>query len=225
MTGGFEKYAPGHILWLLGAVIGIALLCHVYGKSGSRGRKALTLCLAGGSLSIQLLRSALLMGRGLYGLSQLPLHLCSISVYLCFLYALHPKETLGQFLYAFSLPGWLLGLLFPGWGVYPLGDMLCILSFLVHILPAGFVIMKLCAGELRADIKLLPRVCALMLALAVPIYIMNISTGQNFMFLNYPPEGTPLSLFAFLGRPGYLLGVLPMAAVIWLMMYGCFGRG
>lgn len=39
------------------------------------------------------------------------------------------------------------------------------------------------------------------------------------MFLNWPPQGTPLELFAGLGRPGYLLAYLPLAALVWLPLY------
>ena len=96
---------------------------------------------------------------------------------------------------------------------------------MLHIVPIGFVLMQLLAGELKPDISLLPAGCALMLLMAIPVYIIDISTGQNFMFLNFPPRGTPLELFAFLGRPGYLLGVLPMAGLIWCGIYGVFYRG
>ena len=67
---------------------------------------------------------------------------------------------------------------------------------------------------------MLPGVCLAMLALALPVYIIDRLWELNFMFLNYPPEDTPLELFAFLGRPGYLLGMLPIAALIWLGLYG-----
>lgn len=219
-AAGFEKYSIGHILWLFGAVAALVIMCRSYKKATEKGRRRLKICFAALGILMQLGRGAILMLRKEYGLSQLPLHLCSISVYLCFVYALYPKRLPAQFLYAFSLPGWALALLFPGWRSYALWDAVCVLSFLLHIVPMGFVLMQLFAGELRPEIRWLPKACVLMLALAVPIYIIDIKTGENFMFLNFPPRGTPLALFDFLGRPGYLLGVLPMAGVIWLGMYG-----
>jgi len=218
-AAGFKPYAAGHILWLFGAFLlwmGIYALCK---NADERRYRRLKICLAGLSLLMQLARALILRLRGDYGLSQLPLHLCSISVYLCFVYALCPKRLAAQFLFAFSLPGWLLALLFPGWRGWALQDAVCILSFLLHILPAGFVLALLFSGELRPDIRQLPRCIGLMLAAALPVYIINKKTGQNFMFLSYPPEGTPLELFSFLGRPGYLLGMLPMAGLIWLGLY------
>ncbi len=224
-AAGFEKYGIGHILWLFAALAVITIMCASYKKSVEDDKKKLKICFAGAGILMQLGRGLLLLLRGEYGLSQLPLHLCNISVYLCFIYAFWPHKLLGQFLYAFSLPGWALALLFPGWRGYGLYDAVCVLSFLLHIVPIGFVLMQLLAGELKPDISLLPAVCALMLLMAISVYIIDISTGQNFMFLNFPPRGTPLELFAFLGRPGYLLGVLPMAGLIWCGMYGVFYRG
>lgn len=219
-SAGFEKYGIGHILWLFTALTVIVIMCRAYKKAPEKVRRRLKICFAAGCVAMQLVRAVLIMLRGQYGLSQLPLHLCSISVYLCLIYAFWPGRLLGQFLYAFSLPGWTLALLFPGWHSYPLWDAVCILSFLLHIVPTGFVLMLVFAGELKPEISLLPKICALMLLLAIPIYIIDVSTGQNFMFLNFAPRGTPLALFASLGRPGYLLGMLPMAGLIWLGMYG-----
>ncbi len=217
---GFEKYSLGHVLWLFGALAAVTIMCASYKKATEKGRRGLKIGAAALGILMQLGRGAALLLRGEYGLSQLPLHLCSISVYLCLVYAFWPKRLLGQFLYAFSLPGWALALLFPGWRGYGLFDPVCVLSFLLHIVPAGFVLMQLFAGELRPEIGLLPGACALMLLLAIPIYIIDINTGQNFMFLNFAPRGTPLALFSFLGRPGYILGMLPMAGLIWAGMYG-----
>ena len=222
---GFEKYGMGHILWLLGALAALVILCKAYKCAAKESRRRLKICLAGLGLGIQLLRGGLLLLRGEYTMAQLPLHLCNISVYLCFVYAFWPGRLPGQFLYAFSLPGWVLALLFPGWSGYGLDDTVCVLSFLLHIVPTGFVLMQLFAGELKPDTRQLPQVCALMLLMAVPVYIIEVNTGQNFMFLNFPPRGTPLALFDFLGRPGYLLGVLPMAGLIWCGMYGPFLKG
>ena len=61
-------------------------------------------------------------------------------------------------------------------------------------------------------------VAAIMLAL--PVYVLNKRWNTNYMFLNLPPEGSPLAWFAFLGAPGYLLGYIPLALGVWSLLYG-----
>ena len=58
-----------------------------------------------------------------------------------------------------------------------------------------------------------------MLIIAVLVYIFNKLAGTNYMFLNWPSEGSPLEWFAFLGRPGYLVGYLPLLAIAWTPIY------
>ena len=58
-----------------------------------------------------------------------------------------------------------------------------------------------------------------MLAIAIPVYVFDVLTNTNYLFLNWPSPGSPLELFAFLGRPGYLLGYIPLIAVVWLFLY------
>ena len=59
-----------------------------------------------------------------------------------------------------------------------------------------------------------------MLAVAAVMYVFNKLAGTNYFFLNSPAPGSPLEWFArFLGNPGYILGFLPIMAVVWLALY------
>ena len=217
---GFERFGFGHFLWLFAGGSGLVLGCFAYRKALPERRPGLRQLTAGLALALELWRAGLLLSRGLYDLGRLPLHLCSLSIYLCFFHALTGRPGLGQFLYAFTLPGAAFALLFPDWAGQPLFGFVTVSSFLLHFLLVLYPLMQVAAGELRPELRRLPGCIGRMLLLALPVYGLNKLWNTNYMFLNLPPAGSPLALFAFLGNPGYLLGYLPLALGVWALLYG-----
>jgi hypothetical integral membrane protein (TIGR02206 family) len=197
----------------------ISALANFY-KVHEKERRLIAFTVAALALSLELERAALLLHLGLYDRGRLPLHLCTLSIYLCFFHSLRPSKTLGQFLYALSLPGAIAALLFPDWADYPAWHFVTVSSFLLHFLMVLYPLMQVISGEIKPDAKQLPRVLLMMLCLAVLVYFLNLALDTNYMFLNYPLEGTPLMLFASLGRPGYLVVYPVLIALVWLFLYG-----
>lgn len=216
----FERFGFGHFLWLFAGGGGLALACFAYRKAGAEKRPRLRLLTAAAAMGLELGRAGLLMSRGLYDLGRLPLHLCSMSIYLCFFHALSGRQGLGQFLYAFTLPGAVFALLFPDWAGQPLFGFLTVSSFLLHFLLVLYPLMQAATGEIRPEPRRLPGCTGWMLLLALPVYFLNKRWNTNYMFLNLPPAGSPLALFAFLGSPGYLLGYIPLILGVWTLLYG-----
>ena len=73
--------------------------------------------------------------------------------------------------------------------------------------------------DIRPQAKYLPGCVGLALALAVPVYCINLALGTNFMFLMRADAGNPLRLFeqAF---GNHLLGYPVLAGAIFAVMYG-----
>lgn len=216
---GFRHFSAAHLGHLLLIFTFAAGFCVFYRRSGEKHRKALRLCLACGNTALALFRAALLMAAGEYGLGRLPLHLCGMAVYICLLHALRPGRLSAQFLLAFCMPGALAAILFPDWTACPPWSVISVFNFSIHALIVCYVLMQLTAGDIRRERKLLPACLGLMLLIAAPVYIFNLAADTNFMFLNYPAPDSPLELFAFLGRPGYILGYLPMIGAVWAVIY------
>ncbi len=217
---GFALFSPGHGAYLFLCALLAGALCLAFRRGDRRRRRRLRLAAAGAAVCLELLRALTLVLSGAYGLDRLPLHLCSLANYLLLVHALGGGELLGQFLAAFCLPGAAAALLLPDWNYYPLFNWMTLCCFLLHALTVGYTLMLMAGGELRPEPRRAPACLGLMLALAAPVYIFNKLAGTNYMFLNWPPERTPLAWFAFLGRPGYLLGYLPLIAAVWLPLYG-----
>ena len=170
---GFERFGFGHFLWLFAGGLGLILACNAYKNAPRSRRPRLRLLAAGLTLALELGRAGLLLSRGLYDLGRLPLHLCSLSIYLCFLHALTGWPGLGQFLYAFTLPGAACALLFPDWAGQPLCGFITVSSFLLHFLLVLYPLMQVASGDLRPELRRLPGCIGWMLLLALPVYFLN----------------------------------------------------
>lgn len=218
--GGFGLFGAAHFAYLAIAAAATALLCAVYKRADAVRRARLRKAVALAALALELLRAALLAAAGKYDIGRLPLHLCTMAVYFNALHALRPTRLGGQFLYAFCMPGALAALLFPDWNYYPPLHFMTLCSFLLHILLADYTLMQLRGGDIAPEPRLAPACLALMLPLAAALFVFDRATGTNYMFLNWPSPGSPLEWFAFLGRPGYLLGYFPLLAAVWAVLYG-----
>ena len=215
---GFGRFSPAHLILLSALVLlllGAYILCRKMPGPGRCLHRASAWLL----LFTQLGRAAILIALGIYDRGWLPLHLCTLSVYLCFIHMLRPKPALGQLIYAFSLPGAAFAMAFPDWADYPLWHFVSFTSFLLHFFLLLYPITALALGEIRINIRRFPGSLALMLSFALPIWALNKLLGTNYMFLNWPPPGTPLELFAPLGSSGYLIGFIPLATAVWFLLY------
>lgn len=208
-----------HLLWLVFGGMFVFILSCIYKKSDSQPRRKLRRVVAFAALGLELFRGLVLMAAGQYGVDTLPLHLCVMAVYLCAFHALRGGDMPGQFLYAFCMPGALSALIFPDWTYYPALHFVTVSSFLLHILIMAYVLMQVAGKDIVPCIRKALRCLGLMFLLALPVYVFDRLTDTNYMFLNWPSPGSPLEWFAFLGRPGYVLGFLPIIAAAWAVMY------
>lgn len=219
VNGGFGLFGAAHLLWLLCALAAVAALGARYEKAGERGRAAMRRGTALAALALALVRAGVYAGQGRYDITRLPLHLCGMAVYLDVLHALRPGKLLGQFLYAFCMPGAIAALLFPDWVAFaPLG-FVSVSAFTLHILLVGYTAMQVRGGDITPQPRLAPKCLAIMLLTAAAVYVFDRLTETNYMFLNWPSPGSPLEWFAWLGRPGYLLGYIPLLAAAWAPLY------
>ena len=219
---GFGLFSSAHFVWLALSAAVISSVSILYRKAAPSSRRYIRMTVAAVMLAVELLKAVLLMHAGEYDIGRLPLHLCGLSIYMVFLHSLFPRsgETIySQFLFAFCMPGAAAALIFPDWVGYPLFSFMTFAGFTLHSLIVLYVIMLVCSGDIVPDPRRLPSCTAIMLLIAVPVFFFDRLTGTNYMFLNYPSPGSPLEWFSFLGRPGYLLGFIPLSLIIWAVIY------
>lgn len=217
-------FSPAHIFFLAAAAACALWLCVRYRHTSGESRRKQRLAVACSALALEILRAALLIASGNYTLGRLPLHLCGMAVYISAFHALRGGRLTGQFLYAFCMPGAAAALLFPDWSYYPALHFMTLCSFVLHILLFCYPLMQAVGGDIRPEGKALPGCLGIMMAIAIPVYGFDVLTNTNYLFLNWPSPGSPLEWFSFLGRPGYLLGYIPLIAMVWALLYLPFLR-
>lgn len=216
---GFGLGSAAHGMFILLCVLTAALFCRIYLGSDAKKRRKIRLTLAVSGLGLELLRALLLFVNGEYNIGRLPLHLCGMAVYVILLHALRGGRITGQFLYALCMPGAAVAILFPDWSYYPALSFMTLSGFAIHTVIVAYVLMQITGKDILPDIRQAPLCLGLLLLIALPVYVFDRVTDTNYMFLNWPAENSPLEWFSFLGRPGYLLGYIPMLAAVWAILY------
>jgi len=215
---GFSQYGLLHIVWLAVFVIVVVGNCLWYRKMNTLARDRWKKVVAVLLVIDEIYKVVFLIAGGRYTASYLPLHLCSINIFIIAIHALKPSAMLSGFLYTVCIPGALAALLFPSWTALPFANFMHIHSFTVHILLALYPIVLGVAGELKPEVRKIPQYLLLLLLMAIPIYGINLLLDTNFMFLMSADQGNPLYLFEQLWG-NHLLGFPILIAAILIVMF------
>lgn len=192
---GFTHFGAMHLAWLVFGSLIIVGNCIWYRRLGVAGKSRWKRIVAILIIADELFKMAMLAIGGRYNMSYLPFHLCSINIFVIAIHAWKPTKLLSGFLYTVCIPGAIAALLFPTWTSLPLANFMHLHSFTVHILLVMYPVVLTFAGELAPSVKQLHKYLLLLIAMAIPIYGINLLLDTNFMFLISADPGNPLYLF------------------------------
>ena len=214
---GWAHFGPFHLTVLASFILLAAALCRGYRRLDQNGRWRWQQIVAVLLIADEMLKDLGLRVGGNYTLDYLPLHLCSINIFLIALHAWRRPRLLDTFLYFICLPAACAALLFPTWTPLPPLNFMVIHSFTVHFLLALYPLALTLRGDMDPQPRAFPRCFALLAAMAVPIWFFDRAFDTNFMFLMRADEGNPLKLFERFGS--HLLGYPVLLAVVFAVMY------
>lgn len=215
---GFSLYDSLHLTWLAIFLIVTLSSGFWYKKMSDKGRTCWKKTVAILLLLDELFKVVMLIIGKRYLASYLPLHLCSINIFLIAWHAWKPSKIISGYLYTVGIPGALAAMLFPSWTSLPLANFMHLHSFTVHILLALYPITLAAAGELAPSVKKIPQYLFLLIGMAVPIYFINLLLDTNFMFLMSADAGNPLYIFEQMWG-NHLYGFPVLIAAVLLVMY------
>ncbi len=215
---GFSTFGVKHLLWLFVIAVMCVVSVLVYRRLTPEKRNTMRLILGYTIVGYEILKDIVAAIIGDFGASHLPLHLCGINVLLVGFDLIKQTKTVRNFLYYFSIPGALLALFFPNWTVLPLWNFFNIHSFIIHGLLVLYPLILVAGGDLTPSVKMMPKCILLLVAMAIPIYFINLILDTNFMFLMEPETGNPLGLFEkYLGS--HLWGFPILLPPVMFLMY------
>ena len=215
---GFQAYGLTHILWLLAGLIFWIGACIFYRRLSNDKRKIMRTVLGAYIFIQEMAKNLVLIILGQFDWRYLPFHLCGINILLIFFDIFKETKVVRSFLYYFAIPGAMLALLFPNWTEMPVWNFFHINSFTIHILLVLYPLLLVTTDAVATDLKSALKGVGLLVAMAIPVYGLNLLWDTNFMFLMEPDSGNPLELFQQL-LGSHLWGFPILLPVVILVMY------
>lgn len=215
---GFKSFDLTHLVWLAFMVVTIVLSSLHYRRLDEKGRDRWRKVVAVLLIADELFKQICLIIGGNFLVKYLPLHLCSINLFLIAYHAWKPNKMLGGYLYAVCIPGALAAILCPTWTDLPVLNFMHLHSTTVHILLLMYPVVLTTGGDIRPRANQIPKCLVVLACLAAVALVANLLLDTNFFFLmEAGGKNNPLYLFEqLLGDHRFGFPIL-IAAVLTVM--------
>ena len=215
---GFDLFGKTHLIWIvvfLVLAIGVPL---IYRRLSTKARNIMRITVACLIILDEIWKWVFLLIGDRYEHSYLPLHLCSINVFLVAFHIFKQPKVVNNFLYAICIPAGIIALLTPSWTALPPANFMHIHSFTIHILLALYPLMLVVGGDIKPNIKMVPKCLLLLICMGVIVLGVNFLCDTNFMFLMRTDDIAFLVLFEnIFGAHQWAFPIL--LPIIMLIMY------
>lgn len=192
---GFSLFDKTHLTWILAFIISAIAIPIIYRKASVKVRNVMRITVASLILLDEVWKWVFLFVGNRYEHSYLPLHLCSINVFLVALHLFKRPKVIDNFLYAICIPAGVIALLTPSWTALPPANFMHIHSFSIHILLAIYPLMLTVGGDIEPKPKMAPKCLLLLLCMGIAVLAVNFLCDTNFMFLMRTDDISFLVLF------------------------------
>ncbi|MBR5472677.1 MAG: TIGR02206 family membrane protein [Clostridia bacterium] len=180
---GFNLYDTTHLLWLTFFVLLCATCLIVYKKLNTKHRNVMRICMAAIVFILETAKNCVAFAVDDFGIGHMPFHLCGINVLLISFSMFKRTKTVDNFLYYIGIPGAMLALLTPDWTNMPCMNYFHMHSFLIHTFLVLYPFVLVASGDIKPELKMMPKCILLLIGFAVPALILNLIFDTNFMFL------------------------------------------
>lgn len=118
----FSLFSATHWAELLGAAAVIFLCAVIYYRCREVTRHQILRAVFVLMLADEFMKQAVLLYTGQWNVTYLPLHLCSINIFVCWYDAIHQSRWSKEILYALCIPGAVVAMLSPSWQRLPVWE-------------------------------------------------------------------------------------------------------
>ena len=221
---GYMRFSAEHIVTLL--VLGVLLVFAVRFLAAKDSRRAASMkVLPWIMVGLELFKDTFLAITGHFGVGYLPLHLCSLGVFVFIAASLAKTDKwrmiLSEISWIVIVPGTIAALLFPDWAhLYPVFNFMNLYGYVWHGMLLLYPAMMRKSGWVDLSLRHAHYVWIFMISTAIPVYIFDRMANCNYMFVNWPPKGTPLAWIAGVTGDGlYLVGYAVFAVIVIGLIY------
>lgn len=221
---GYQVFSATHFGCLAAVGVIMTAIAVIFIKIKSTGRDRILKGIPVFLLCMEASKWIVLFSLHKANIGMLPLHLCGLAVYDFLLASFLPSEKARSFFGEIAVillgPGSVFALLLPDWTFYPVWNFFNVYGYVWHELLLLYPLLLLIDGRVKPRIKHLWYEIVFLGFIVPPIYIFDKKMDCNYMFVNLPEPGTPLSwLASFLGVPGYLFGYALLALAVMALIY------
>ena len=222
---GYGLFSTEHMISIV-VVLALVVLAAILIRRFSEDKKV-RICMAIPPimLILEIFKDLYLVRVGHFGIGYLPLHICSIGIFVFLIREYVPsvkiKGIFGEIAYILIMPASVCALLFPDWAdLYPVWNFMNLYSYLWHgLLVLNPLLLKL-EGKIKPTLRHIHYEIIFLLIVVPPILLFDRAFGCNYFFVNWPLRGTPLAFIADkFGMKYYLVGYGMLTLAVLIMVY------
>lgn len=220
----YEHFCKEHLV-MLAVILAVIISSLIYLRK-SKYAETVTKVLSVLLFVCELTQEVILVHEGRDFIDIMPFHLCNIGIFVNIL-AAFSKGKLQQFFAEVSLvlimPGALGAILFPDWNYRPFFNWLCFMCFFTHTLLVLIPLTYYTRGKTDISFRHFWYPYVFLGVVTPLIYLLDIKTNTNYMFLTYPVANSPLSLTRdIFGKKYYILGLVVLVTIALLLEYSFY---
>lgn len=202
---GFAHFETCHLAWLFVIAVFVWASSKWYCKKGGALQHRINRITGILLPLMEVYRDAALFATGYWNMGFLPFHLCSMALWIAFLYVFTGWRFWGVIYVVLCMPGAAAALLFPNWTAYPFFSYMHIHAFLAHGLTIAFGTWLIASGQMVPKWREYWMVVCFGGIGFLVLYPLNQWLGTNFWFLAVPSMGSPLEFIWNLTGDGWYL--------------------
>lgn len=224
---GFSLFGPEHLVTLILILVFLITIIVLFNKTGTQKRVIIFRIIAVVLPVLEMWKIIMLLSCNRMDKGHLPLHLCSMAIYIypiiIFTNNERVRETLSEISAITLLPAAVSALLFPDWTMYSILNFYCIHAFIWHSLQVLFPILCIINGWCTPSVRNIWKNSIFLLVCGMIIWLFDRAMSCNYWFLREPVNGTPLEwLYNGFGQYGYLPALFVLATLVNLISYFMF---
>lgn len=226
---GYPLFGKVHLLSISTTFMLIILLLVIITRWDKHTQRKVQKAIPIGMLLLEGVKDLFLVSVGRFGIGYLPLHVCSIGIFVFLLREYLPwrwsRDYFGEVAYVLIMPASIAALLFADWTIYyPALNFMNLYSYIWHGLLVLYPVLLRRTGQITLDVRHMHWVLLFLCLVVPPVYIFDKIFGCNYFFVNWPVPGSPLQWLAgYMGNPGYLIGYAILTILVMLFVYLCVG--
>jgi hypothetical integral membrane protein (TIGR02206 family) len=218
-SGPFELFGPSHLVSLGVVVLINVVICFFWRNPSEVARRRFRYGLTAVLLINEALFHLWALTTGQWSIQvHLPFHLCSVLVYATSFMLITRNYRVYEFCYFLGIGAATQALLTPDAGAYSFPHFRFLEVIISHgVMVTAALYMTVIEG-FRPTWKSLFRTIVALNVYMVPVFILNMLIGSNYLFINHKPDTA--SLIDVLGPwPWYILSLEAVGLVIFTLLY------